>query len=193
MTSGLIAQGRRAGETNVTGANPAQLRSYYFLRAGVAALWVAAAFTIGKADPVAAATLLIAYPAWDAIANLIDAKRNGGIERNVSQGINIAVSGMAAVAVAIVIGSMNVVLGVFGAWAFLAGLLQLATGVRRWKAGAQWAMILSGAQAALAGCLFVKGSLGSAVPGIGDVAPYAAFGAFYFGLSALWLTVRRGR
>jgi len=88
---------------------------------------------------------------------------------------------------------MNAVLGVFGAWAILAGLLQLATGVQRWKSfGAQWAMILSGAQSALAGGFFISRSLGNAVPGIADIAPYAAFGAFYFAASALWLLLRRG-
>jgi uncharacterized membrane protein HdeD (DUF308 family) len=169
----------------------AKLRNYYFVRAGVAAAWVGAAFTIGTAAPPVAAALLIAYPAWDAIANLIDAARNGGAAQNRSQVFNVAVSGITAVAVAAVIGNMHAVLGVFGAWAILAGLLQLATGVRRWKAGAQWAMVLSGAQSALAGGFFIHQSLGSAMPGIGDVAPYAAFGAFYFAVSAVWLLFRR--
>ncbi|MBC9031882.1 DUF308 domain-containing protein [Sphingomonas sp. JC676] len=171
---------------------PAGLRTYYFVRAGVAAVWVAAAFTLGKAAPSAAAALLIAYPAWDAIANLIDVSRNGGMARNRPQALNVAVSGITAVAVAMVIANMNAVLGVFGAWAILAGLLQLSTGVRRWKSfGAQWAMILSGAQSALAGGIFIKQAFENTVPGIEDVAPYAAFGAFYFATSALWLLFRR--
>jgi uncharacterized membrane protein HdeD (DUF308 family) len=75
-------------------------------------------------------------------------------------------------------------------WAVLSGLFQLATGVRRWKyAGAQWAMILSGAQSALAGAFFVKQAYAPTVPSIAVIAPYAAFGAFYFLLSAVWLTV----
>ena len=169
-----------------------KLRDYYLLRAGVAALWVAAAFTIGGNARLAAAALLIAYPAWDAAANLLDASRNGGMARNPSQALNVAVSGITAVAVAAAIGNMHTVLGIFGAWAILAGLLQLATGVRRWKTfGAQWAMILSGAQSALAGAFFISQSFGSAVPSIADVAPYAAFGAFYFAASALWLVFRR--
>lgn len=175
-----------------TVSGPARLRNYYFVRAGVAAMWVGAAFTIGKASPLAAAALLIAYPAWDALANLIDVSRNGGVAQNRPQAINVAVSGITAIAVASVIGSMHAVLGVFGAWAILAGLLQLAAGVRRWKSfGAQWAMVLSGAQSALAGGFFLSRSLGSAVPGITDIAPYAAFGAFYFAISALWLLFRR--
>lgn len=31
------------------------------------------------------------------------------------------------------------------------------------------------------------------MPGIADVAPYAAFGAFYFLVSAIWLTVADAR
>ena len=82
------------------------------------------------------------------------------------------------------------VLAVFGVWAILSGLLQLYTGVRRWRSyGAQWAMILSGAQSALAGGFMIGKSLGSMPPSILDIAPYAAFGAFYFLVSAIWLTV----
>lgn len=183
------AQGGGGGATRAQ----AGLRNYYLLRAVVSAAWVAAAFTVAKSAPLAAAVLLIAYPAWDALANLIDAARGGGMARNRSQALNVAVSGVTAIAVAVVIGNMNAVLGVFGGWAILAGLLQLATGVRRWTAfGAQWAMILSGAQSALAGGFFIRQSLGSAVPSIADIAPYAAFGALYFAISAIWLLFRRG-
>lgn len=192
MVSEIIVNDSSARAAKVAPPSPAKLRTYYLVRAGVAAAWVAAAFTVGRSAPLAAAVLLVAYPAWDALANAIDAGRNGGMARNRSQALNVVVSGITAVAVALVIGNMNTVLAVFGAWAILAGLLQLATGVRRWKsAGAQWAMILSGAQSALAGGFFIKQSLASAVPGIAVVAPYAAFGAFYFAVSALWLAFRR--
>jgi hypothetical protein len=50
-------------------------------------------------------------------------------------------------------------------------------------------MILSGAQSALAGVFFVKMAGGTEIIGIANVAPYAAFGAFYFLVSALWLSV----
>ncbi|MFD6318552.1 DUF308 domain-containing protein [Methylorubrum thiocyanatum] len=164
------------------------LSSYYFLRAGVSVGWVAAAFTVGRAAPPAAAALLVAYPAWDAAANLIDARRSGGLAANPSQSLNAAVSGIVAVAVALALGwSLHAVLAVFGVWAILSGLLQLVTGLRRWKAGAQWAMVLSGAQSTLAGGFFVTLAAGAASPGITDIAPYAAFGAFYFLVSAVWL------
>jgi uncharacterized membrane protein HdeD (DUF308 family) len=167
------------------------LRDYYFTRAAVALGWVTLASTVGRSAPQLAAALLIAYPAWDALANAIDARRNGGLARNKSQAINLIVSTFTAFAVAIALGSgMNTVLCVFGAWAVLAGILQLATGVRRWKSnGAQWAMILSGAQSAVVGGVFIKQAIGPTVPNITAIAPYAAFGAFYFLVSAIWLTV----
>ena len=172
---------------------PAGLRNYYLVRGLVAAGWVAAAFTVGKADPLVAGILLVAYPAWDALANLYDGARSGGLARNRSQLVNAVMSSIAALAILFALNDTHIVVGLFGAWAIVAGLLQLVTGLRRWKSfGAQWSMVLSGAQSALAGGVFIKQSLGP-VHGITDVAPYAAFGAFYFFVSAVWLTVRRGR
>lgn len=170
------------------------LKSYYFLRAGFSVAWVAAAFTLGKSAPPVAALLLVAYPAWDAIANILDAQRSGGLKANPSQALNAAASTITAIAVLIALGQgPHAVLAVFGAWAILSGLFQLATGVRRWRAGAQWAMVLSGAQSALAGGFFIKQAIGAATPGITDIAPYAAFGAFYFLVSAIWLSVMQAR
>ncbi|MDG2535696.1 DUF308 domain-containing protein [Sphingomonas sp. HITSZ_GF] len=187
-----IVEHRADAPAPTPGAGSTGLRNYYLLRALVAAAWVAAAFAIGGTSWLAGAILLIAYPAWDALANLGDAARNGGLARNPSQALNVAVSTVTAAAVAATITDMKTVIGIFGAWAILAGLLQLATGVRRWKTyGAQWAMILSGAQSALAGGHFLSRALGSAVPDVRVVAPYAAFGAFYFLLSALLLSFRR--
>jgi uncharacterized membrane protein HdeD (DUF308 family) len=171
------------------------LKSYYFVRAGLALAWVAGAFTIGRAMPPVGAALLVAYPAWDAAANFVDAQRNGGLINNPSQSLNVVISAVAAVAVALALGAgMNAVLGVFGVWAVLAGLFQLITGVRRWRTyGAQWAMILAGAQSAIVGVVFIKQASAPAIPGITDIAPYAAFGAFYFLVSAVWLTISEAR
>ena len=139
--------------------------------------------------------MLVAYPAWDALANYVDARRTGGLGRNTSQLLNFGVSIVTAIAIAIALGhSMNAVLSVYGVWAVVAGALQLLTAARRWKTnGAQWAMILSGAQSALAGLFFVKMAGGTETIGIANIAPYAAFGAFYFLVSALWLSVSDAR
>ncbi|PBC08340.1 DUF308 domain-containing protein [Mesorhizobium sp. WSM3859] len=169
----------------------AWLKSYYYLRFAVSAAWVALAFTVAKDSPPLAAVMLVAYPLWDALANYLDARRSGGLGPNRSQLLNFVVSIVTAIAVAIALGhSMKAVLTVYGVWAVFSGVFQLLTAARRWKTnGAQWAMILSGAQSALAGLFFVKMAGGTEAIGIANVAPYAAFGAFYFLVSAVWLSV----
>jgi len=167
------------------------LKSYYYLRFAVSAAWVAVAFAVTKNVPPLAAVMLVAYPAWDALANYVDAQRTGGLGSNKSQLLNVVGSIVATIAVAIALGrSMNAVLAVYGVWAVVSGIFQLVTALRRWKTnGAQWAMILSGAQSALAGLFFVSMAGGTEAIGIVNVAPYAAFGAFYFLVSAVWLSV----
>jgi len=166
------------------------LKTYYFTRAGFAIAWVLAALNAAPHSP-AAGILLVAYPVWDALANLVDARRSGGLAANRAQAMNVVVSLAVAAAIAAALSDMHRVLAVFGTWAILAGLLQLATGLRRWRtSGAQWAMILSGAQSALAGGAFVFQAGASADPSVATIAGYAGFGAFYFLLSALSLAVR---
>lgn len=171
------------------------LRFYYALRGVVSLVWVAAALVVGPQSSIVAAVLLLSYPAWDGLANTADARRNGGFRRNPTQTFNAAVSSVTTVAVAFALAaSMNAVLGVFGVWAALSGLLQLATAVRRWKlAGGQWVMILSGAQSAFAGVMFLREAGAPEVPSVADIAPYAAFGALYFLVSAGWLSVSSAR
>lgn len=171
------------------------LISYYFIRAAVSFVWVGAALTVGTVIPIAAAVLLLFYPAWDAAANLLDAYRNGGAKRNPTQSINAVLSLITTIAFAIAMTrGFDVVLAVFGLWAIVSGLLQLATAVRRWKVyGAQWLMILSGAQSALAGAFFIKQATAANLHGIADIVPYVAFGAFYFLISAVWLIVSEAR
>ena len=57
---------------NPTSAPSGWLKSYYFTRFVVSAIWVALAFTVARAMPPIAAVLLVAYPAWDALANFIE-------------------------------------------------------------------------------------------------------------------------
>jgi uncharacterized membrane protein HdeD (DUF308 family) len=171
------------------------LKSYYLLRGLVSLLWVGAALTVGAQSPVVAGALLLIYPAWDAVANLMDARQNGGLRRSPSQTLNAVVSTLTTVAVAVALThGLHAVLGVFGVWAALSGLLQLATAVRRWKrAGAQWLMVVSGVQSAAAGAMFLRLVDAPGAPGVADIVPYAAFGAFYFLASALWLAVAAKR
>ncbi|EJN05346.1 DUF308 domain-containing protein [Phyllobacterium sp. YR531] len=169
---------------------PNWLQSYYFSRAIFSVAWVAAAILF-SAQSHLVILLLVIYPAWDALANLIDARVNAGLKGNPSQALNVIVSTIMTLAVIVAVStSMYAVLAAFGVWAIFSGVLQLYTGVRRWRHyGAQWPMILSGAQSALAGVFMISRSVGTVMPTILDIAPYAAFGAFYFLLSAIWLLV----
>lgn len=165
------------------------LTRYYFIRTAFSAVWVALAFSVGQHFPAGAVALLIMYPAWDALVNYIDASRSGGVANNRVQAVNVIVSVTTTVAVIVALRS-NWVLGVFGVWAILSGLLQLATAARRWsRVGAQWAMILSGGQSALAGAFFLVQTHAAGDTAIGKVAVYAAVGAVYFLVSSLWLSV----
>ncbi|OPY96306.1 hypothetical protein A5906_03300 [Bradyrhizobium sacchari] len=170
------------------------LKQYYFIRAAFSVTWVVAAFAVGRSSVIAGA-LLVLYPAWDAAANAVDALRSGGLTQSRTQALNVLVSLAATIAVLVALQmSMNAVLAVFGAWAILSGLLQLGTAIRRWKSfGAQWAMVLSGGQSALAGGFFIFQASTPAVPSIATVTGYAAVGALYFLVSAIWLTVSAWR
>lgn len=170
------------------------LKRYYATRAVFSILWVALAVTIGRSQPALGMALLIAYPLWDSLANFVDGRRNGGLLANPSQLLNMIVSAAVTLAViATAAPGFHATIGVIGVWAALSGILQLATGVRRWRgAGAQWPQILSGAQSCLAGSHFIASSLDPATAlSAADVAPYAAFGALYFAISAGLLAFRR--
>ncbi|MET4175898.1 uncharacterized membrane protein HdeD (DUF308 family) [Bradyrhizobium sp. LA6.1] len=172
------------------------LKLYYFIRAAFSVAWLVAAFAVvGPSSAAIAGALLVLYPAWDAAANLVDALRSGGLAQNRTQALNVLVSLVTTVAVLVALQmSMNGVLGVFGAWAILSGLLQLGTAIRRWRSfGAQWAMVLSGGQSALAGGFFIFQATTPMSPTIANVAGYAAVGAIYFLVSAVWLTVTEWR
>lgn len=170
------------------------LKTYYFMRAAVSVAWIVLALTVGAATPMVGAILLVIYPLWDAAANYIDAGRSGGLGKNPTQALNFGISILTGLAVIVALATQAFpVLAVFGVWAILSGGLQLATGIRRWKSGGQWAMVLSGGQSVLAGAFFVKMSGAALGLAAATVAPYAGFGAFYFLVSAIWLTVKTRR
>lgn len=177
-----------------TAMNENWLSRYYLTRAGFSVLWVILALAVGPQVPALGAMLLVLYPAWDAAANYLDARRNGGLSRNRPHAINVAVSTVTTLAVLIALGmGLAAVLAVFGVWAVLSGLLQLTSALRRWRAGAQWAMVLSGAQSALAGVFFVFQAQQPVPAVLPVIAGYAGFGALYFLVSALWLIIGKRR
>ena len=175
-------------------AEERQLATYYYARSAFSIAWVIAVLGLARSSPGMGAALLVVYPLWDALANLVDGKRSGGLAKNRTQSLNVIASLAVTAAVVVALPDMHRVLAVFGVWAILSGLLQLSTGVRRWKAyGAQWPMILSGLQSAGAGAAFIFQAQAPAVPSISTLVGYAGFGAFYFLVSAVSLTVREWR
>ncbi|MDR6624080.1 DUF308 domain-containing protein [Caulobacter segnis] len=170
------------------------LKRYYFLRAAVSVAWILAAVAVGTSNPLLGGVLLVAYPAWDALANAMDARSNGGFAANPPQTFNLFVSLLVAAAVLLALQvEPRRVLTVFGVWAGFSGILQLVAGLRRWRSvGGQWPMVLSGAQSVLAGVFMITQSLrhGGHPPAPIEIAPYAGFGAFYFLVSAVALTLK---
>ena len=171
------------------------LKRYYLIRAAFSVVWVGLALAIGTKEPAIATLLLVVYPAWDAIANWLDAGNSGGLAKNPTQKLNVFISAITALAVLLASkAGIGTVVAVIGVWAIVAGLLQLGTAIRRWKThGAQWTMVLSGAQSALAGGLFVAQSQSATPPSIANIAGYAGVGALYFLISGIWLVVSHMR
>jgi hypothetical protein len=96
------------------------------------------------------------------LTNYFDMSRGGGMSEGPVQAINVVVNVLTTIVVIVALKvNTRSVLGTLGDWTILSGLLQLGTTVRRWKRfGAKWAMILSGAQSALAGAFFTRASEG---------------------------------
>ena len=170
------------------------LRQFYYLRAGVAFAWVALVVLLSRlgVPPMVGFVLLVLYPLWDALANVIDVRHSGGLRANPGQQFNAAVSIATAVAlvIALIVAGTKGALFVFGVWALLAGVLQLAVGIQRRKIGGQAFMMISGAQSALAGVIMGIRAFGEP-RSIAELAPYAAFGGVYFLLAALRLTFKK--
>jgi hypothetical protein len=159
------------------------LRNLYFTRTAVQLLWAAIVLATAAGNPPLAAALLILYPLWDVACTVYDlrssARSNSGPPT--AQYVNAALGSLAAIGIALTaFKSPQQAVVTFGAWAFAAGLAQLAVGIaRRKQLGGQWAMILSGLQSAAAGVAFILGGLHDKTH-IKDLGGYAIFGGVYF-------------
>jgi uncharacterized membrane protein HdeD (DUF308 family) len=173
--------------TAPTGIAPA-LRRLYLVRFAFAVVWAALLLTTATDLGPLAVTLLVLYPLFDVAAAAVDARssRDSGLY------VNIAVSSLAAVGLAIAGASgIPAVLRVWGAWAIVAGLVQLVVAVRRRGLGGQWPMILSGGLSVLAGTSFVLTAAADNAK-LTNLAGYAVVGGVFFLVSALRLG-RRSR
>lgn len=163
------------------------LRRLYFTRFGFAVVWAALLFlTSDDLGPVSIA-LLVLYPLFDVVAAVVDARSSRATGPLRGLYVNIAISLLAAVGLAVATASgLPAVLRVWGAWAIVSGLVQLYVGVSRRAMGGQWPMIVSGGISVLAGSSFVV--MASAEhPSLANLAGYATIGGIFFLVSALRL------
>ncbi|MGW5275640.1 DUF308 domain-containing protein [Streptomyces sp. NPDC004044] len=179
---------------------PSGLRSLYLIRVVFSLIWVALVFTTSASlvstdrPTVIAAVLLIVYPLWDVIATLLERRLAGTGSTNrvstINMGLGLATTAGMIIAVFSTIGTA---LLVFGVWALLSGAIQLVVAIRRRRTvGAQWPMVISGGQSVLAGAT-VAATSASAMSSLSTVAGYSAFGAFWFLVSVVALSIRSRR
>ncbi|MEU8200634.1 hypothetical protein [Streptosporangium sp. NPDC049046] len=163
------------------------LRRLYFVRFVFAIAWALAMFTTASALGPVAVTLLVLYPLFDAAAAVVDARATRTTGSPVLPYVNIAVSLITAIGVAVACASgIPAVLRVWGAWAVVAGLVQLIVGVTRRGMGGQWPMIISGGISVLAGASFILGASADN-PTLTNAAGYAIPGGIFFLISAFRL------
>jgi uncharacterized membrane protein HdeD (DUF308 family) len=170
-------------------AHAKALRTLYFTRVAFSVIWVTLVAIFAKSSPQIAATLLVIYPAWDAVGTAWDIRINKGSHTLTPQYVNAAISIITTIAVTAALQhGVPQALIVFGAWAGLTGVIQFVTGLQRRKQfEGQWPMILSGAQSLLAGISFVV-LAHDPTKGIASLAGYSAFGAFYYALAGIRIT-----
>ena len=154
------------------------------VRAVIALIWAAAiGIAAGNADidlSVGLALLVTAYPVIDVVASLTEAAKGGAAASRLR--INAAVSSLAVAGLAVAAFSSDVsaVLAVFGSWAIVSGLIQLASAIQRRRTGTrETPMLISGGLSALAGVSFIAAS-GGDNPSLTNLAGYAAIGAVLF-------------
>ncbi|MFG1697632.1 hypothetical protein [Nonomuraea sp. NPDC049309] len=163
------------------------LRRLYFVRFAFQLIWAGLVFaTASQLGPLGIA-LVVIYPLFDVAAAIVDARSSKAGGTPYGLYANIAISTLAAIGLAVASGNgVPGILVVWGAWAIVAGLVQLVVAVVRRRMGGQWAMILSGGISVLAGGSFIMGA-SAPNPMLTNIAGYAVLGGIFFLISALRL------
>ena len=181
------------GHSGTLSAPTSALPKLYFARFGFAIIWAVLVALTATALNAASIALLVIYPLFDVVAAVVDHRTSGAKGPRVLLYVNMALSLLAAVGVAVAATSgIPDILRVWGAWAITAGLVQLFVAVRRYRLGGQWAMILSGGISTFAGTGFILMAAGPKASLTG-LAGYATLGGIFFLISALRLRQRAGK
>jgi uncharacterized membrane protein HdeD (DUF308 family) len=186
--------------THMTTTTSSGLRSLYLIRVAFSLIWVAlvvatsASLVSADKPTVIAAVLLVIYPLWDVIATLLERHMagTGSTDRFATTNMALGLATTAGMIIA-VFSTIGTALLVFGIWALLSGAIQLVVAIRRRRTvGAQWPMVISGGLSVLAGASFAAMSA-SATSSLSSVAGYSAFGALWFLVSVIALSIRSRR
>ncbi|MFI5840009.1 hypothetical protein ACIA8K_09910 [Catenuloplanes sp. NPDC051500] len=163
------------------------LRRLYFVRFGFAIIWALITTVLAKDLSPVVVVLLVLYPLFDVAAAIVDARASRTTGSPVLLYVNIAISLLTAVGLAVASASgVPAVLRVWGAWAVVAGLIQLVVAISRRAMGGQWPMIISGAISVLAGASFIAGASADN-PMLTNAVGYAIPGGIFFLISAIRL------
>ncbi|WP_433199690.1 hypothetical protein ACQP00_27440 [Dactylosporangium sp. CS-047395] len=163
------------------------LRRLYFVRFGFAIVWAAVMIPLAKDLNPLTTALLVLYPLFDVAAAVVDARASRSTGSPVLLYVNIAISLLAAIGLAFAGASgVPAVLRVWGAWAVVAGLVQLAVALPRRRLGGQWPMIISGGISVLAGGSFIAAAAADD-PALTNAVGYAIPGAIFFLIAAIRL------
>ncbi|MBM0279610.1 hypothetical protein [Micromonospora tarensis] len=163
------------------------LRRLYFTRFGFAIVWALVTIATAKEISPLTVVLFVLYPLFDVGAAYYDLRSTRTTGSPTLLSVNIAVSLLTAVGVGVASTSgIPAVLRVWGAWAVVAGLVQLIVGVTRRGMGGQWPMIISGGISVLAGGSFIA-SASADNPSLTNAAGYAIPGAIFFLIAAIRL------
>lgn len=168
-------------------ATASVLRRLYFVRFAFAIVWAAVMFTTAEHLGPLAMTLLVLYPLFDVAAAVVDARTSRATAKPTLLYVNIAISLLAAIGLAAAGASgIPAVLRVWGAWAIVAGLVQLLVAVPRRRLGGQWPMMVSGGLSVIAGGSFIA-TASTGDPVLTNAIGYAIPGAIFFLISAIRL------
>ena len=163
------------------------LRRLYYARFAFAILWAGLFAATASELTAISVSLLLVYPLVDVAAAAYDVRTAGADRPRRALHVNMAVSLVTAVALAVAASSgIPSVLRVWGAWAIVAGVVQVVVALRRRQLGGHVAMVLSGGISVVAGAAFVLMAGGSDAS-LTSLAGYATLGGLFFLVSAIRL------
>jgi uncharacterized membrane protein HdeD (DUF308 family) len=170
------------------------LRRLYFTRFAFAVVWAVVLIVTGGAPSPFLTVWLLIYPLFDAASVLYQLRSEGRSNSpRIAEWLNVVLSVAAGVALAVTSTvSTGAALITWGVWAIVSGLLQLIVAILRRHAGGQVPLMISGAVSVLAGGAFAVMGAGGA-SSLTSVGGYATIGAILFLVSAIRLSVLRGR